>query len=96
MDAPSMQWAADFKARKPRPTNRVPGITYMLAGGTQWWSTSDPYDITKPTIRIGPHWMMMWPFNPKTTGLPTAPKDTGAYIVWAGSPYAHVNVMGRP
>jgi hypothetical protein len=55
MDAPSIQWAADFKARKPGPQTGVPGITDMLAGGTQWWSTSDPYDIIKPTIRIGPH-----------------------------------------
>jgi len=30
-DVASMQWAADFKARKPKPTNTVPGITYMLA-----------------------------------------------------------------
>src|ERR1700733_11086964 len=26
-DAASMQWAADFKAHKPKPTNTVPGIT---------------------------------------------------------------------
>jgi hypothetical protein len=42
-DAPSLQWFADFKARKPNPTNTVPGITYMLAGATQR-SDSDPYD----------------------------------------------------
>jgi hypothetical protein len=28
-DATSMQWAADFRAHKPKPTNTVPGITYM-------------------------------------------------------------------
>jgi len=33
-DAASMQRGADFKARKPKPTNSVPGITYMLAGAT--------------------------------------------------------------
>lgn len=44
-DAPSMQWAADFKAHKPKPTNTVPGITYMLAGATQR-SDSDPSDTT--------------------------------------------------
>jgi hypothetical protein len=26
-DAASMQWSADFKAHKPKPTNTVPGIT---------------------------------------------------------------------
>jgi hypothetical protein len=94
-DAPSMQWFADAKAHKPKPTNTVPGITYMLAGATQR-SDTDPYDTTSPPITIGPHWMIMWPFDPKTTGLPTTHKPTGAFIMWAGSPYAHVHVMGRP
>jgi hypothetical protein len=95
MDAASMQWAADFKAHKPKPTNTVPGITYMLAGATQR-SDSDPYDTTSPAIIVPPHWMIMWPLDPKATGLPTKHKDTGAYIMWAGSPYAHLHVMGRP
>ena len=94
-DAASMQWAADFKAHKPKPTNTVPGITYMLAGATQR-SDSDPYDKTSEAITVGPHWMIMWPFDPKTTGLPTTHKQTGAYVMWAGSPYAHLHVMGRP
>jgi hypothetical protein len=94
-DAASMQWAADFKAHKPKPTNTVPGITYMLAGATQR-SDSNPYDTTSPAIHVGPHWMIMWPFDPKATGLPVTHKDTGAYIMWAGSPYAHLHVMGHP
>ena len=51
---------------KPKPTNTVPGITYMLAGATQR-SDSDPYDTTSKPIAIGPHWMIMWPFDPKKT-----------------------------
>jgi hypothetical protein len=94
-DAQSMQWGSDFSAYKPKPTNSVPGITYMLAGATQR-SDSDPYDQTSPAITVGPHWMIMWPFDPKATGLPIHHRDTGAYIMWAGSPYAHVHVMGRP
>src|SRR5438309_724402 len=58
-------------------------------------SDTDPYDTTSPPIPIGPHWMIMWPFDPKTTGLPTTHKPSGAYIMWAGSPYAHLHVMGR-
>jgi hypothetical protein len=27
--------------------------------------------------------MILWPFDPKTTGLPTVHKPTGAYIMWA-------------
>jgi hypothetical protein len=94
-DAAAMQWSADFKAHKPKPTNTQPGIVYMLAGATQR-SDTDPHDTTSPAIAIGPHWMIMWPFDPKATGLPATHKPTGAYIMWAGSPYAHLHVMGRP
>jgi hypothetical protein len=95
VDAASLQWFADAKAHKPKPTNMVPGITYMLAGATQR-SDSDPNDTTSPAIHVGPHWMIMWPFDAKTTGLPTTHRDHGAYIMWAASPYAHLHVMGRP
>ncbi|HUO16668.1 MAG TPA: hypothetical protein VMX38_16900 [Verrucomicrobiae bacterium] len=94
-DAASLQWFADAKAHKPKPTHSVPGITYMLAGATQR-SDSNPNDKTSPAIHVGPHWMIMWPFDPKATGLPTSHRDHGAYIMWAGSPYAHLHVTGRP
>jgi hypothetical protein len=94
-DQVAMQWNHDFGQHKPKPTTTVPGIEYMLAGATQR-SDSDPNDQTSPPIRIGPHWMILWPFDPKTTGLPTTHKPTGAYIMWAGTPYAHLHVMGRP
>jgi|SRR5271155_3733479 len=94
-DEASMQWFMDFAEHKPKPTNTAPGITYMLAGATQR-SDSDPYDTTSKPIAIGPHWMIMWPFDPKSTGLPTTHKPTGAYIMWGGTPYAHVHIMGRP
>jgi hypothetical protein len=80
MDAASMQWSADFKAHKPKPQR----------------SDSNPYDKTSPPITVPPHWMIMWPFDPKATGLPVTHRDTGSYIMWAGSPYAHLHVMGRP
>jgi hypothetical protein len=76
-------------------SNTKPGITYMLAGATQR-SDSDPYDSTSPLISIGPHRMIMWPFDPAGTGLPATHRDTGSYIMWAGTPYAHVHVMGNP
>ena len=94
-DQAAMQWFSDFLQHKPKPTNTVPGIIYMLAGATQR-SDSDPYDKTSPPITVGPHWMIMWPFDPKATGLPTSHNSTGAYIMWAGSPYAHLHVMGSP
>ena len=94
-DKVAMQWNQDFAEHKAKPTTNVPGIEYMLAGATQR-SDSDPFDKTDPPIRIGPHWMILWPFDPKTTGLPATHKPTGAYIMWAGTPWAHVHIMGAP
>jgi hypothetical protein len=94
-DAVAKQWHADFIAHKPKPTTTVPGIVYMLAGATQR-SDSDPYDKTSEPITVGPHWMIMWPFDAKAAGLSATHKSTGAYIMWAGSPYAHLHVMGAP
>jgi hypothetical protein len=94
-DKVAMQWNSDFEHHKAKPSTTVPGIEYMLAGATQR-SDSDPFDKTSPPIPIGPHWMILWPFDPKTTGLPTVHKPTGAYIMWAGTPWAHVHIMGAP
>jgi hypothetical protein len=94
-DSVAMQWNSDFEQHKPRPTTSVPGIVYMLAGATQR-SDSDPFDQSSPPIHIGPHWMIMWPFDPGTSGLPTTHRPTGAYIMWAGTPWAHLHIMGAP
>ena len=51
---------------------------------------------TNVPITMGPQWMIIWPFDPKTSGLSATPKDTGAYIMWAGSPYAHVHIEIYP
>jgi hypothetical protein len=82
------QWSADLAAGKPSPTNTVAGIIYMQAGATERGASGQ-------TIRVGPQWMIIWPFDPKTTGLSATRKDTGAYIRWAGTPYAHLNIMGQ-
>ena len=65
----------------------------MLAGARQ---VSDPSAKSSAPMMIGPHWMILWPFDPKTTGLSGTRKDTGAYIMLAGTPYAHLHIMGQP
>jgi hypothetical protein len=89
------QWRADMAAHREKPTNAEPGIVYMLSGATQP-GVSDPSGETSPPMTIGPHWMIMWPFDPTTTGLSAVRKDTGAYIMGAGTPYAHLHIMGQP
>lgn len=95
MNPMGMQWMMDAKARKPKPTNASPGIVYMLCGATQH-STANPADQTSPAIPIGPHWMVLWPFDAAMTGLPTTARDSGAWIMFAGTPYAYLHVCGDP
>jgi hypothetical protein len=54
LDQVAMQWSNDFEQHKPKPTNTVPGIEYMLAGATQR-SDTDPNDTTSPPIQVGAH-----------------------------------------
>ena len=94
-DGPSMQWIGDFMAHKPKPSNTTPGVIYMLAGGTDW-SASDPFATSGKPIQEPPHWMIMWPFDPKTTGLPITAKQTGTWIMYAGTPWAHLMINQHP
>ena len=99
MDAAVKQWWEDLVKNAPKPSNTVPGIAYMARGGSHWEKDGRVVMKAEPGAQIvkePPHWMIMWPFDPKITGLPTTHKPTGAYIMWAGSPYAHLHVMGRP
>jgi hypothetical protein len=95
VDALGMQWFKDVLARRPKPTNQAPGLCYMLCGATQH-SNTDPFDTTSPAIPIGPHWMVLWPFDAKHCGLPTTVRDAGAWIMFAGTPYAYLHICGAP
>jgi hypothetical protein len=94
-DEAAMQWGNDWMAHKAKPTITKPGIIYMFAGGTDW-SASDPWATKGTPIKEPPHWMIMWPYTAKAAGLPTAAKDTGTWIMWAGTPYAHLMINGKP
>lgn len=53
-------------------------------------------DKTSPAIPIGPHWMITWPFDAAANGLPTTVRDKGAWVMFAGTPYAYLHVCGSP
>ncbi len=93
-DAAGMQWVGSWMAHKPRPANTQPGIIYMLAGGTDW-SASNPWATKGKPIHEPPHWMVMWPVS-AASGLGTTPKNSGTWIMWAGTPYAHLMVNQEP
>jgi hypothetical protein len=84
----AQQWISDLAAGRPAPSNTVAGIIYMQSGATERTGSG-------ATVRIGPQWIITWPFDPKASGLSATRKDTGAYILWAGTPYAHLHIMGQ-
>ncbi|SDP24625.1 hypothetical protein SAMN04487897_1557 [Paenibacillus sp. yr247] len=92
-DHMGLQWMMDIMAKKPRPTNTAPGIIYMLCGATQH-SNTDPFDRSSPAIPVGPHWMIIWPFDAKKCGLPNTIRDAGAWVMFDGTPYAYLHICG--
>ncbi len=72
-------------------------ISYMLAGegDALGVSNKDPY-ATEPTndndwVKEGPHLMILVPDPAILEGLSTDPKDP-VYVMWKGTPYAHIMV----
>jgi hypothetical protein len=94
-DPMGLQWMMDIWAKKPKPTNTAPGLIYMLCGATQH-SNTDPLDKTSPAIPIGPHWMIIWPYDAKRCGLPNTVRDAGAWVMFDGTPYAYLHICGTP
>jgi hypothetical protein len=95
LDPMGLVWMKDLMARKPKPTNTSPGLIYMLNGAAQH-SYTDPFDTTSPAIPIGPHWMILWPFDAKAAGIGSVMRDAGAMVMFAGTPYAHLHISGSP
>lgn len=76
-------------------------ISYMLAGEGEALGVSnkDPY-ASKPTsdndwVKEGPHLMIVVPDPAALEGLSTDPKDP-VYVMWKGTPYAHIMVKIAP
>jgi hypothetical protein len=100
MDAAAVQWWDDFTSGKPGPTNTVPGIAYMAQGALRWekagviymdWHTADTKRVKEP-----PHWLILWPFDPKRTKLPTYPGKFGSSIMYSGTPWSHIMIYQDP
>ncbi len=94
-DPMGMVWMKDAMAKKPKPTNTSPGLIYMLCGATQH-SNTDAFDKASPAIPIGPHWMILWPYDAARDGLPRTVRDAGAWVMFDGTPYAYLHICGTP
>jgi hypothetical protein len=98
-DAASMQWANDLMSGAPKPTNTVPGVAYMARGG--WHFEKDGKILLKKeegakAVHEPPHWMIFWPFDSTASGLPSMPVPFGAYVMFDGTPYAHLMIYQNP
>lgn len=98
MDAAVHQWLTDLMHNAPKPTNTVPGIAYMARGGSHFEKNGEVVMGSEGAEIVSepPHWMIMWPFDPTETKLPTAPNPSGFYIMFAGTPYAHLMIYQDP
>jgi hypothetical protein len=98
-DAAVSQWATDLMNGAPKPSNTVPGISYMARGGMHWEKDGKILMKEEPGAKLvkePPHWMMMWPFDSSTTKLPNYPNPSGVWIMFDGTPYAHLMVYQDP
>ena len=94
-DQNSLEWAKAWMEKRQPPKGQV-GFIYMLAGGSDA-SNTDPYakgpTETNNWIKTGSH-VMIVNATDLMKGYPQDPKpDTSApYIMWAGTPYAHLMI----
>jgi len=93
MDSEWMEWADAWQNKKDYSADRL-GFSYMLAGD-EGASNIDPYaEGPAPDnewIVEGPHLMILAPAE-FLEGFPTDPDNGGPYVMWKGTPYAHLMV----
>ncbi len=93
MDSEWMEWADAWANKKDYEADAL-GISYMLAGD-EGASNIDPY-AEGPTddnewIKEGAHLMILAP-PALLEAFPTDPHSGGPYVMWKGTPYAHLMV----
>jgi hypothetical protein len=93
VDQSWMQWIAAYMAHTPPQITSV-GIGYMIAPGGGWGSNTDPYAMAAAPGNqwhlAPPHLMILVPDLKTLAGLSTDPHNGGPYVMYPGTPYAHV------
>jgi hypothetical protein len=88
------QWAQAWMAHRP-VTIRSFGVAYMLQGGSDA-SNTDPFKMVPDSghawVETGPHIMVVVPDVRSLANVPTDHRSGGPYIMWQGTPYAHVMI----
>ena len=91
----SWQGWAEAWMNKSSPNVTSGGIGYMLKGD-KGASNTDPF-AEKPTssnqwVVSPPHIMVLFPDTVALDAFPTDPKSGGPWVMWKGTPYAHLMV----
>lgn len=96
-DAVWMDWMAAWLAHKPFHTS-VAGVSYMLQGSSDA-SNTDPYkmkpDSGESWMESPPHIMWISPSPAALDKMSTDPKNGGAWVMFKGTPFAHVMIPVR-
>ncbi|MEC5324824.1 MULTISPECIES: hypothetical protein [unclassified Aurantimonas] len=97
MDAEWLTWMDAWMNQKPFTAKSV-GVAYMMAGDSPEGGASniDPAAATPTSqnewVVEGPHIMVISPDPADLEGLPVTMETDGPYVMWSGTPYAHVMI----
>jgi hypothetical protein len=77
------------------------GFTCSLMKGGLHYETPDGKVVMNSgsntkSVKEPPHWMLLTPLDSATSGIPTRPNSGGSYIMFAGTPYAHLMIYQDP
>jgi hypothetical protein len=91
-------WANAWMNKQP-PKIAAVGVAYMLQGDTGA-SNIDPF-ATEQTpdnqwVVTPAHIMVLTPDTAQLDALPTDPYNGGPWVMWKGTPYAHIMVPTAP
>lgn len=92
LDEAWMAWAQAYGAKTDVVIDKV-GIGYMLKGD-DGASNTDPYaeGPTEDWVETGPHLMVILPDAAGYDALSTDYTTGGPWVMWAGTPYAHIMI----
>ena len=93
VDQAWMKWIEAYMTHKTPQITGV-GIGYMIAPGGGWASNTDPYAMAATAdnhwgLHV-PHLMIVVPNLSSLDGISTDPNNGGPYVMFAGTPYAHI------
>jgi hypothetical protein len=97
LDAEFQKWAGAWMTKKAPKLTGV-GVAYMLQGD-RGASITDPFATpataaknAKDWVVAGPHIMVTTPNTAALSSLPGAPTGGTPWVMWKGTPYAHIMV----